>query len=275
MTLPRKPAAIPGMLVITLLLLAGCTSLEVEVAPDSQEGSPLETTRPAVTATPSPTPSPSPAHSATPVPETREELPLGFVYVDELIPTTLIDIRYYSSYNFVGERIDGYEAPLAILTQEAAIALRKVAEELEPQSLKIKVYDAYRPQKAVDHFIRWADDPDQNRMKDVFYPEVDKEKVFELGYLAKRSGHSRGSTIDLSLVDANTDVELDMGSPYDLLGEISSHGTKGITAEQAANRSLLKKIMEKHGFEAYRKEWWHYTLKNEPYPDKAFDFDIR
>jgi len=206
--------------------------------------------------------------------ERRGELPEGFVYLDELIPDALFEIRYASDYNFVGAIIDGYKAPLAIMTEEAAQALKKVNEELKQSGYVLLVYDAYRPTKAVDHFKRWAQDVSDTSMKDVFYPNVDKSQVFKLGYVASKSGHSRGSTVDLTIADAATGIPADMGSPYDFFGDVSGHGTKEITPEQTANRELLKNAMVKRGFKPYNKEWWHYTLKDEPHPKKYFDFDV-
>jgi D-alanyl-D-alanine dipeptidase len=206
--------------------------------------------------------------------EKKRLLPKGFVYVDEVIPTVEVEIRYYSDYNFVGMRIDGYEAPIAILASETAQALQKVSEELSLKGYRLRIYDAYRPQKAVNHFIRWSKDAEDEQMMTDFYPDIEKSKLFKLGYIATRSGHSRGSTIDLTLVNSKTGDPVDMGSPYDLLGPISNHGTKLITDKQTANRNILKNAMEKHGFKPYSKEWWHYTLKNEPYPNKYFDFNV-
>ncbi|MFB9275022.1 M15 family metallopeptidase [Cohnella cellulosilytica] len=218
--------------------------------------------------------------SGTPRPTSVSKLrnlPEGFVYLDEAIPGALFEIRYATEYNFVGAVIDGYNAPLAIMAEPAAKALKAVNEELEQSGYVLLIYDAYRPAKAVAHFKRWAQQPEvpeEQAMKDVFYPDVDKSQLFKLGYIASKSGHSRGSTVDLTLADRETGIPADMGSPFDFLGDISSHGTKKITAEQTANRELLKKAMVKHGFKPYNKEWWHYTLKDEPYPQKYFDFDV-
>ncbi|GIP17191.1 hypothetical protein J40TS1_28330 [Paenibacillus montaniterrae] len=204
----------------------------------------------------------------------KRELPEGFVYVDEVLEHALYDIRYYGEYNFVGEQIDGYNAPFAILSEKAAAALKKVEQAMEPLGYVLLIYDAYRPQKAVAHFGRWAKDEQDERMKEQFYPDVDKSDVFELGFLARRSGHSRGSTVDLTLADKETGESLDMGGPYDFFGDISAHEAAGLTKEQSELRLLLKETMVAAGFEPYRKEWWHYTLKNEPYPKKYFDFDV-
>jgi D-alanyl-D-alanine dipeptidase len=207
--------------------------------------------------------------------ETTSHPAEGFVYVHDLIPDAEYDIRYYGNNNFLGRRVDGYEKPVAILTREAAYALKAVSDELEPQGYALKIFDAYRPQKAVDDFIRWAGDPEDIKMKAIYYPDYDKKDLFALGYIAEKSGHSRGSTVDLTLVDKKTGRELDMGSRYDLLGEISHHGTSLITAEQTANREILRQTMVKHGFRFYYREWWHYTLQQEAYPDQYFNFDVK
>lgn len=205
----------------------------------------------------------------------QNSLPDGFVYVTDIIPTVQLEIRYSTEDNFVGAVIDGYEAPKAILAREAAQALKKAAEILYEQGYYIKIFDAYRPQRAVNHFIRWAQDPYDTKMKDKYYPDVDKTDLFKLSYLAKRSGHSRGSTVDLTLVDISTGEELDMGSGFDFLGEISHHGTSLITPEQEKNRNILRDAMVEAGFKPHLKEWWHYGLKDEPYPDTYFDFPVR
>lgn len=221
----------------------------------------------------------SPADSAEtieePVAYTKQRsLPKGFVYVDEVIPSAEYDIRYFSNNNFIGTTIDGYNAPFAILSNQAAEALRTVSEQLSLKGYRLRIYDAYRPQKAVNQFISWSKDAEDQRMKSIFYPDLEKSMLFKLGYLASRSGHSRGSTVDLTIVNSKTGKELDMGSAYDFLGPISNHGTSLITPEQTANRNLLKKAMVKHGFTSYSKEWWHYTLKDEPYPNKYYDFNV-
>jgi D-alanyl-D-alanine dipeptidase len=214
------------------------------------------------------------AGAADPVVIKKYNLPDGFVYLDDVIPSAEYDIRYYGDNNFIGKPVDGYNSPLAILTDEAAQALKAVSEELEEKGYRLKIFDAYRPAKAVAHFIEWAQDPKDTSMKNIFYPNIDKSKLFKLGYLAKKSGHSRGSTVDLTLVDKNTGQEVNMGGSFDLLDEISHHNTKLISAEQAANRNMLKDAMNRHGFKHYSKEWWHYTLRKEPYPDQYFDFDV-
>lgn len=206
---------------------------------------------------------------------TMNSLPDGFVYVTDEIPTAILEMRYCSEDNFVGAEIDGYHAPKAILTKEAAQALKQAADNLYEQGYYIKVFDAYRPQRAVDHFMRWAKDLDDTKMKANYYPDLDKSVLFELGYIAEKSGHSRGSTVDLTLVDRSTGQELDMGSGFDFFGDISNHGTDLITEEQEKNRNILRDAMVDAGFKIYPEEWWHYTLKEEPYPDKYFDFPIK
>ena len=202
-------------------------------------------------------------------------LPEGFVLVGEAIPDALLDIRYYTTYNFVGARIDGYEAPVAVLTREAADALKLVSDDMKAQGLRLVIYDAYRPQRAVDHFARWAEDIADTHMKSVFYPDVDKADLFEKGFIARRSGHSRGSTVDLTLLDEATGKLLDMGGPFDFFGELSHPDYAGVTAQQHENRMLLQSAMRKRGFKPLSTEWWHFTLVDEPYPKTFFDFPVR
>ena len=199
----------------------------------------------------------------------------GFVSVSDVIPDALLDVRYYTTYNFVGERIDGYEQPVVLMTKEAAASLALVNRDMRAQGLRLVIYDAYRPQRAVDHFVRWAEDVSDTRMKAIFYPEVDKADLFERGFIAKRSGHSRGSTVDLTLLDEKSGMLLDMGGPFDFFGELSHPDFAGVTTEQHANRMLLRDAMVTHGFRTLSTEWWHFTLVNEPYPDAYFDFPVR
>ena len=199
----------------------------------------------------------------------------GFVSIGEAIPDILLDIRYYSSFNFIGERIDGYEEPAALLTREAAQALKEAGKEAAGQGFRLKIFDAYRPQKAVDHFVRWAKDPDDIRMKEFFYPELEKKDIIPLGYIAEHSGHSRGSTVDLTLFDMATQRDLDMGGTFDYFGELSHPDYSGVSEAQHANRMLLQKLMLKHGFRPPETEWWHFTLENEPCPDTYFTFPVR
>lgn len=203
------------------------------------------------------------------------QLPEGFVYAHEIIPDLEVELRYFSTNNFVGKPIEGYHANRLILTKNAAIALKKVQDELEDINLCLKVYDGYRPQTAVNHFIVWARDLNDTIKKSEFYPNVPKRNLFLEEYIATRSGHSKGSTIDLTIIDGNTGKPLDMGSPYDFFGEASWVNYSGITDIQKKNRQLLKSIMAKHGFRNYPKEWWHFTLINEPFPQTFFDFPVK
>ena len=197
-----------------------------------------------------------------------------FALLSEAVPDAILEIRYYSTYNFVGERIDGYEEPLALLTKEAAVALKEASDELLTMGFRLKIFDAYRPQMAVTHFMNWAMDPDDVRMKEYFYPELEKDVLFPQGYIAEHSGHSRGSTVDLTLFDMKTEREVDMGGTFDYFGELSHPDYTGITPEQYANRMILREVMLKHGFKPLAEEWWHFTLENEPYPDTYFTFPI-
>ena len=199
----------------------------------------------------------------------------GFVSLAEAAPDVILEIRYYSTYNFVGERVDGYEEPCALMTKEAAEALNAAAAEAEEQGYRLKVYDAYRPQMAVDHFVRWAEDVDDTAMKPYFYPELDKSVLFDQGYIDAKSGHSRGSTIDLTLFDMDTGKEVDMGGTFDYFGELSHPDYVGdLTEEQIANRNTLRDIMVDNGFKPLDTEWWHFTLVDEPYPDTYFTFPV-
>ena len=211
-----------------------------------------------------------------------------FVRVTDVIPDAILEIRYYSTYNFVGERICGYESPMAWLTHEAADSLKAVSDDLKAHGYRIKIWDTYRPQRAVNHFIRWAENLSDTAMKAVFYPMVDKSVLFEQGYIYARSSHSRGSTVDLTLLDAATGKELDMGSPFDWFGEEShpdycgnpdnlefTEQEGGLTSVQFYNRIVLRTAMLRHGFEGLDSEWWHFTLRNEPYPDTYFDFPVQ
>lgn len=203
------------------------------------------------------------------------EMPPGFVYVDDAIPTIQLELRYSTDHNFVGRPIDGYVKPRAILTTEAVHALLKVQHALSSFKLGLKVYDAYRPQRAVNDFLRWAADPADTKKKAEYYPEVDKPELFRQGYLAERSGHSRGSTVDLTIVDLDSGQELDMGGRYDYFGPASWPTSTLPTAAQRANRMLLQSLMGQYGFVPYPQEWWHFTLKAEPYPDTYFDFPVQ
>ena len=198
-----------------------------------------------------------------------------FVLLTDVVPDAILEIRYYSTYNFVGDRIDGYEQPTALLTKEAAAALKNASDELKAKGYRLKIYDAYRPQQAVTHFMNWAKDIDDTRMKEYFYPELDKSVLFDQGYIAEKSGHSRGSTVDLTLFDMKTVKEVDMGGTFDYFGELSHPDYKeGITEEQYNNRMILRDAMINNGFKPLVEEWWHFTLENEPYPDTYFQFPV-
>lgn len=201
-------------------------------------------------------------------------LPEGFIYVADAVPSARIDARYATADNFVGQPVDGYRAPRVVLSQPAATALARVAAELAPFGLGIKVFDGYRPQRAVDHFVRWAADLGDQATKPRYYPGVDKGHLFRDGYIAAKSGHSRGSTVDLTLVDLASGDELPMGTPFDFFGPQSWPDYAGLPAAERANRALLRQVMTRHGFRPLREEWWHFTLDNEPYPERYFDFPV-
>jgi len=199
-------------------------------------------------------------------------LPEGFVFLEDIIPDIEVELRYAGTNNFVGAPVDGYEAGKCVISLDAALALRNLQEELYDYNLCLKVFDAYRPQTAVDHFVRWAQDLTDTINKQQFYPDVKKANLFKEGYIASSSRHSSGSTIDMTLVDGSNGIELDMGSPWDYFGERSWVDFVSITEQQKANRQLLQTLMAKHGFRNYPKEWWHFTLRGEPYPGQYFDF---
>lgn len=207
-------------------------------------------------------------------PQEKSELPDGFVHVKSVIPDLDVELKYYTSNNFVGDTINGYNANVLILTKEATEALKLVQDELRIQNLCLQVYDGYRPQRAVNHFVEWAKVLSDTLHKSEFYPRVKKSNLFSDGYIASRSGHSRGSTIDLTITDGNTGEPLDMGSPYDFFGEESWVEYQGISEVQKSNRDLLQKVMQKYNFRNYANEWWHFTLRWEPYPDTYFDFEV-
>lgn len=203
------------------------------------------------------------------------QLPEGFVIIDEHIPDIKVELRYAESNNFVGKPVDGYESGKCIMSIQAAKALKNVQEELYNYNLCLKIYDAYRPQRAVNHFVRWAKQVNDTLNKQTFYPDIDKRNLFKAGYIASKSRHSSGSTVDLTIIAGETGEELDMGSPWDFFGERSWLDYKELTDKQKANRQLLQSIMLKHGFRNYPKEWWHFTLKGEPYRNQYFDFVLK
>lgn len=206
---------------------------------------------------------------------TQREVPNSFVNLKKQIPNLEIDLRYYGSHNFLRRPVKGYEANKVFISKEAANALVQIQKELNQHGLGIKVFDAYRPQQAVNNFKEWALDIADTAAKKEFYPDVDKRNLFKLGYIAEKSGHSRGSTIDLTIVNLKDKNELDMGTGFDYFGEPSHHDYSNLSTQQKNNRKLLKDIMEKHGFKSIEEEWWHYTLKNEPFKDQYFDFKVR
>jgi D-alanyl-D-alanine dipeptidase len=200
--------------------------------------------------------------------------PSAFVLLADYVPAIVQEIRYYSTYNFIGERIDGYEEPCAILNKQAARALKSVSNEMNVRGYRLKVFDAYRPASAVKHFVLWGIEDTDIRMKPYFYPDLEKQELFMKGYIASRSSHSRGSTVDLTLLDMKTGKEVDMGSPFDMFSEVSHPDYKGITEEQYENRMQLRNVMIRNGFEPIDCEWWHFTLRDEPYPDTYFEFPV-
>ena len=290
-------------------LLVACSPPSARTAPDARPDAPsVEATRDTVLA-PTPPPAPRPAARPTPAaPEgdvqeaPRPDLPDGFVRLSEVAPEIAQEIRYTTAFNFVGEPIDGYLAPECILTEQAADALKRVAADLAARDLGLKVYDCYRPQTAVDHFVRWANGDDE-AMKRAFYPEEPKGRLFARGYIARRSGHSRGSTVDLTLVrlpvaasvvpdgayprpdpetlprcdreaDRFPERDLNMGTAYDCLSPASATASRAVSAEARRNRQTLTDAMSRRGFRNYSKEWWHFTLRGEPFSSTYHDFSV-
>ena len=219
-----------------------------------------------------------------------------FVTITDVVPDVILEIRYFGTYNFVGTRIDGYEEPTALLTKQAADSLKAVSDDVKAQGYRLKIYDAYRPQKGVDHFVRWAEDINDTLMKPYFYPDLDKSVLFPQDYICLKSGHTRGSTLDLTLFDMSTEKEVDMGGTFDWFGPEShpdfcgnpetgeytgdnskspANPKRSITAEQFQNRMILRQAMLRHGFKPFDTEWWHFTLKDEPFPDTYFTFPVK
>ena len=217
-----------------------------------------------------------------------------FVTLTDAVPDAILEIRYYGTYNFVGDRIDGYQEPIALLTKQAADSLRAVSDDVKAQGYRLKIYDAYRPQKGVDHFVRWSKDIADISMKPYFYPDLDKSVLFKQDYIMEKSGHTRGSTVDLTLFDMNTEKELDMGGTFDWFGPEShpdfcgnpdtgdytgdnskSPQGRSITPEQFQHRMILRQAMLRHGFKPLDSEWWHFTLRDEPFPDTYFTFPVK
>lgn len=215
----------------------------------------------------------TPGNTAVGPRSTSVEDASGFVMISDVIPDVIIEPRYYSNYNFVGSRVDMYLEPIALCTREAAAALKLVADDLRKQGYLLKIYDAYRPQGAVDHFVRWTSDPDTSTKAD-FYPYTEVKSTLFPQYIALKSGHTKGSTLDLTIVYADTREEVDMGGTFDFFGEVSHYAYKKITKQQKRNRKILHDAMMKRGFNYYKDEWWHFTLKNQPYPDTFFTFPV-
>jgi D-alanyl-D-alanine dipeptidase len=229
--------------------------------------------------------------------EAVHPLPKNFVYVSHKPTGIITDLRYLTPQNFLGEKIDGYKKNVAILTQEAANALYKAAEIFAKDGYKVVIYDAYRPKKAVDQFVRWSESKNYNEeMKHYFLPHIDHSNVFDLGYVARKSGHSRSSTVDLTIIKSDKSLKpinpinrlltdgrsilflddntVDMGSSFDLFDEASHPNSPLVSPEALTNRKYVHDVMEKAGFKGFDTEWWHFTLKNEPFPDQYFDFDV-
>jgi D-alanyl-D-alanine dipeptidase len=197
-----------------------------------------------------------------------------FVFVDQLVPGIRWDAKYATWDNFTGKPVDGYVANRIIGTRALCAALGRVQEEAATLGFGLLLWDGYRPQRAVDRFVQWSHEPEDGRTKPRHYPNIDRAAMFEQGYVATRSGHSRGSTIDLTIYHLATGDLAPMGGDHDLMDTISHHGARGITEVESRNREHLRSVMEACGFSAYDVEWWHYTLKDEPHPDTYFDFPV-
>ncbi|NOR87397.1 MAG: peptidase M15 [Bacteroidales bacterium] len=204
----------------------------------------------------------------------KNDLPEGFVYLNEVIPEIDLQMRYYGNDNFVGTQVKGYEKEICICTKEAALAIKEVQEKLAKKGYSLRIFDAYRPQRAVNHFIEWAKNINDTLTKSKYYPEVKKKDLFRLNYIAEKSSHSRGSTLDITLLDENGEA-LDMGTPFDYFGPKSWPTSNEVTKEQKDNRMILQGMMIKYGFNPYQEEWWHFTLKDETFPDTYFDFTVK
>ena len=204
-----------------------------------------------------------------------QELPEGFSYVKDIAPTIESELRYCSHDNFLGVPVEGYEEDVLITSTLTAKALKKVQDELLEKGFSLKIFDAYRPQTAVNHFVKWARAVNDTIKKQEYYPKLNKRHLFKLGYISSKSGHSRGSSVDLTIINLKTKKELDMGSPFDFFGNISHIAYEDISPQQKKNRALLRETMSKHGFRPYKNEWWHFTLRNEPFPKTFFDFPIK
>ena len=198
----------------------------------------------------------------------------GFVYLNDTDDSIIVDLKYYSTENFTGQFVEGYLSNNAILTKESALALSNAQDDFNKLGYSLILYDAYRPQRSVDFFVQWSKNPYDTINKRIYYPDTKKSELFELGYIASKSGHSRGSTVDVSLVEISTNKVLDMGTIFDYFGIESHTFFNDISEKQKSNRLILYEIMSNNGFKNYSKEWWHFTLKNEPY-QKYFDFLVK
>lgn len=220
----------------------------------------------------------------------------GFVYLRDLCPSIIEDIRYFTTNNFVGTKVDGYKANIAIVTEKAAQSLKAAQEDFTQLGFSLVMYEAYRPQKATDHFVRWAKGGLESKMQQLYYPRINKSTLFDAGYISLHSAHTRGAAVDVSLIPLDhalkpstaierkvndgsefiylDDGTVDMGGHFDLLDEISWHDSNLVSEEQAKMRNLLRSVMEHRGFKMYYKEWWHYSLRDEPFPDTYYDFDV-
>ncbi len=197
-----------------------------------------------------------------------------FVFLDELVPGIRWDAKYATWDNFTGKPVDGYTTNRIAGTKTLCAALENAHDKASSLGFGLLVWDGYRPQRAVDRFLRWSKEPEDGRTKPRHYPHIDRTELFEKGYVARKSGHSRGSTVDLTLYHLGTRELAAMGGGHDLMDSISHHGAKGVTREEARNRRHLRSVMESCGFGSYEHEWWHYSLKDEPYPATYFDFPL-
>ena len=197
----------------------------------------------------------------------------GFVYLNDTDDSIIVDLKYYSRENFTGQFVEGYLSNTAILTKESALALSNAQDDFNKLGYSLILYDAYRPQRSVDFFVQWSKNPYDTINKRIYYPDIKKSELFELGYIASKSGHSRGSTVDVSLIEISTNKVLDMGTIFDYFGIESHTFFNDISEKKKSNRLILYEIMSNNGFKNYSKEWWHFTLKNEPYKD-YFNFYI-
>ncbi|MBC3889884.1 peptidase M15 [Acetobacterium paludosum] len=201
--------------------------------------------------------------------------PSDFVDISLEIPGIITDVKYFTGENFVGERIDGYESPTILLTEKATIALAGVQNLLIEEGHGLKVFDGYRPKQAVEHFIRWGNQKEDGKTKSIFYPSMTRQEIFKSGYIASESSHTRGSSIDLTVINMETGKEVDMGGHFDFFSEISYSDYDHLSLAQSKNRVQLRYLMRSEGFEPMQQEWWHFTLSDEPYPETYFDFSIR